>query len=35
MKIPHKFMGLLGKFADSLDYKDLPKDWADNPEIVQ
>ena len=35
MKIPQKFMGLLGKFADSLDYKDLPKDWADNPEIVQ
>ena len=35
MKIPQKFMGLLGKFADSLDYKDLPKGWADNPEIVQ
>lgn len=35
MKIPNKFMGLLGKFADSLDYKDLPKGWADNPEIVQ
>lgn len=35
MKIPHKFMGLLGKFADSLDYKDLPKGWADNPDIVQ
>ena len=35
MNIPQKFMGLLGKFADSLDYKDLPKDWADNPEIVQ
>ena len=34
-KIPEKFMGLLGKFADSLDYKDLPKNWADNPEIVQ
>lgn len=34
-KIPQKFMGLIGKFADSLDYKDLPKGWADNPEIVQ
>ena len=34
-KKPEKFMGLLGKFADSLDYKDLPKNWADNPEIVQ
>lgn len=34
-KIPQKFMGLLGQFAESLDYKDLPKDWADNPEIVQ
>ena len=33
--IPQKFMGLIGKFADSLDYKDLPKDWANNPEIVQ
>ena len=28
-------MGLLGKFADSLDYNDLPKGWADNPEIVE
>ena len=34
-KIPQKFMGLLGKFADSLDYNDLPKNWADNPEVVQ
>lgn len=34
-KIPEKFMGLLGKFVDSLDYNDLPKGWADNPEIVQ
>ena len=34
-KIPQKFMGLLGKFADSLDYNDLPKGWADNPEIVE
>lgn len=33
--IPQKFMGLLGRFADSLDYKDLPKDWANNPEVVQ
>ena len=33
-KIPEKFMGLLGKFADSLDYKDLPRGWADNPKIV-
>ena len=34
-KIPQKLMGLLGKFADSLDYNDLPKGWADNPEIVE
>ena len=34
-KIPQKFMGLLGKFADSLDYNDLPKGWAENPEIVE
>ena len=34
-KIPQNFMGLLGKFADSLDYNDLPKGWADNPEIVE
>ncbi|MGN1038789.1 MAG: hypothetical protein ACI4P0_05285, partial [Mailhella sp.] len=33
-KIPQKFMGMLGKFAESLDYNDLPKGWADNPEIV-
>lgn len=33
-KIPEKFMGLLGKFADSLDYKDLPQDWANNKQIV-
>ena len=24
-KIPQNFMGLPGKFADSLDYNDLPK----------
>lgn len=29
-KIPEKFMGLIGKFVDSLDYNDLPKGWADN-----
>ena len=34
-KIPQKFMGLLGKFADSLDYNDLPKGWVENPEIVE
>ena len=34
-KIPQKLMGLLGKFADSLDYNDLPKGWAENPEIVE
>ncbi|WP_415965871.1 hypothetical protein [Desulfovibrio piger] len=33
-KIPEKFMGLLGKFADSLDYNDLPQDWANNKQIV-
>lgn len=30
-----KYTNLLGKFVDSLDYNDLPKNWADNPEIVQ
>lgn len=35
MALPKKYMGLLGKFAESLDYNDLPKDWADNPEIVK
>ena len=30
-----KYTNLLGRFADSLDYNDLPKNWADNPEIVQ
>ena len=30
-----KYANILGKFADSLDYNDLPKNWADNPEIVQ
>ena len=34
-KIPQKFMGLPGKVADSLDYNDLPKNWADSPEVVQ
>ncbi|MDD6181394.1 MAG: hypothetical protein PUB01_04905, partial [Desulfovibrionaceae bacterium] len=33
-RIPQKFTGLLGKFAESLNYDDLPKGWADNPEIV-
>lgn len=33
-KIPEKFRGLLGKFAESLDYGDLPADWADNKQIV-
>ena len=33
--IPQKFMGLLGRFANSPAYRDLPAGWADNPELVE